>query len=452
MRSNNTLKIIFMKPVKMMTSFLLMILSMVLLLLVAAVIPQRSISTHMNESANYMAENDQFYCLIDNMRSTEVDHYADSLWLSIAYGLQPNLESVMWTSYYDDFATLAHKDILSQVKQNIPVNHEYMRYWHGSTAIIRILHVFLNVKEAYILFAVALILLTVLLVCLLWRHHLMGEALTIVISFLMTSMWITPFCLEYIWCPIIMLIASIVVVSITVKGNYDRIPIIFMLTGMITNYLDFLTTETLTLLIPLLLMLKTVYIHESQANLSCSNSKCLINGGINYYMMSCKAIVAWLTGYAGAWIMKWILAGVILHQNVMPFISSHVVERINGDVRVSIITYLYETIIKNIRCLFFIDNGLPGQIITLLLIIVLFVVPAVQGSIKIKNNIRWSVIALYTLLGSVPFIRFLVLHNHAWNHYFFTYRALVGSVVAICFIWMELVERVPEYQRRNESK
>ena len=117
MRSNNTLKIIFMKPVKMMTSFLLMILLMMLLYGSSRGNTAKVDFHAYDESANYMAENDQFYCLIDNMRSTEVDHYADSLWLSIAYGLQPNLESVMWTSYYDDFATLAHKDILSQVNR-----------------------------------------------------------------------------------------------------------------------------------------------------------------------------------------------------------------------------------------------------------------------------------------------------------------------------------------------
>lgn len=432
-----------MKLAKAVTVFLITVMLMMALMLLSSLIPQRVISRHILESAEYMAKNDQFYCLINSMKSTEVDHYADSLWLSIAYGLKPNFESVMWTSYYDDPMSLAHKDILIQVEQNIPVNHEYLRYWHGATGIIRLLHVFLNVKESYILFAVILTVLTIFLFCLLLRFHLWGEALAILLSFFMTSMWITPFCLEYIWCPIISLIASIVTVNLVLKEKYDRIPIFFMLIGMVTIYLDFLTTETLTLLIPLLLMLRVIRYRNFKGNEYCLKSKTENSIDKSSFWISFKVIVAWFAGYIGAWIMKWVLASMILHQNVMPFVNSHISERINGDVRGSISTYLYEAIVRNFRCLFFIEYGFPGQIITLLLLIVLIVAPVVRGSVKLKSNIKWSMIGLYALLGSVPFIRFLVLHNHAWNHYFFTYRALASSIVAICFIWMELVEGAP---------
>ncbi len=41
-------------------------------------------------------------------------------------------------------------------------------------------------------------------------------------------------------------------------------------------------------------------------------------------------------------------------------------------------------------------------------------------------------------IAAVPFIRFLVLHNHSFLHYFFTYRALMGTVVAAVLIIAEI--------------
>ena len=49
-------------------------------------------------------------------------------------------------------------------------------------------------------------------------------------------------------------------------------------------------------------------------------------------------------------------------------------------------------------------------------------------------------IALYAVTATVPFIRFLVMNNHSYGHFVFTYRALATTVLAVCFIVGELVE------------
>ena len=65
----------------------------------------------------------------------------------------------------------------------------------------------------------------------------------------------------------------------------------------------------------------------------------------------------------------------------------------------------------------------------------------------IRGIINISRIRVYLLLGLVPFARYLALPFHTWHHYFFMYRALASSVMALCFILLELVEIVPQEAR-----
>ena len=53
----------------------------------------------------------------------------------------------------------------------------------------------------------------------------------------------------------LMLILSILAVNIACRDKWNRIGLCFLAGGMITNFMDFLTTETLTLTVPLILVL-----------------------------------------------------------------------------------------------------------------------------------------------------------------------------------------------------
>ena len=104
--------------------------------------------------------------------------------------------------------------------------------------------------------------------------------------------------------------------------------LLFLVAGMLTVYLDFLSTETLTLLIPLLFVLR---IRE--------HDKCLDNGGF-----AIKNAVLWLVGYAGMWASKWLIASIILKQNVMPYVTGHIEERLGGSVNLPLSQFLIQSI------------------------------------------------------------------------------------------------------------
>ena len=114
----------------------------------------------------------------------------------------------------------------------------------------------------YVFHGVFLTFLFILLFGMLLRRRLWGEAVGLFLGLVCVGCWMVPFSLEYSWVFFIMAFTSILVLRWEgKKDNY--LGFLFLVTGMVTAYLDFLTAETLTLLVPLLLRL--LYRREKEA-------------------------------------------------------------------------------------------------------------------------------------------------------------------------------------------
>ena len=225
-----------------------------------------------------------------------------------------------------------------------------------------------------------------------------------------------------------MLVASIVGLRLAFKEKYSWIGPFFLITGMVTVYFDFLTTETLSLLVPLLFVLR-----------ACKKKS------KDKWLLTARSCVAWLIGYLGMWAMKWVLASAILGIDVMPYVTGHVAERLGGKVVGYYMTgnFYLDTLLKNIQRLFPYEYGIYGAALVLAFVAVAFVMPAVNGSLNLRREINTSNILLYAAIALIPYVRYLVMHNHSYIHYFFTYRAQAATLMAICFIFFELFEKAP---------
>ena len=58
---------------------------------------------------------------------------------------------------------------------------------------------------------------------------------------------------------------------------------------------------------------------------------------------------------------------------------------------------------------------------------------------------------LYLIVGMVVYLRFMVLRHHSWYHYFFTCRAQAASILALCFLLLEFVEKRREDPRKSSE-
>ena len=393
----------------------------------------------MEETADYYEQIPQYTQIIDGARGTLIHNSADETWMSIAYCYNPAhpLESAMWSNYYLATHMGIHDSFLKAVREELHVvaNQQYLRYWHGAAGIIRLCHVFWNIRKIFVILAVAVTTLTAILFAMLWKIGFRAEAMCFLLSLTMISVWAVPFCLEYVWVFLIMLMASILAVRLVKKSLTKDLGMLFLISGMMTVYLDFLSAETLTLLIPLLLVLR---VSREEAY----KSDCL-------WLASTKLMILWSIGYLGAWAMKWVIASVVLGENVMPLVQSHISQRIGGSVSLPLSEFLFQAVLRNIRSLFPFDYGVVGAGIMLFLVI--FIVwPVYKNKVHVREDVNLSRVTLYIIIGLIPYIRFLVLHNHSYIHSFFTYRAQAATVLALCFIILELVE--PTFTHRKAVK
>ena len=309
-------------------------------------------------------------------------------------------------------------------------NQQYLRYWHGSAGVMRILHTLLNIKQIYVWHGILLVVLFAILTFLLIRLRCTLYAVLLGISLIAVSIWYVPFSLEYTWAFLCMFIFSIAAVVMTGKGKDKHMGVLFLLSGMVTIFLDFLTTETVSLMIPLMLTLIIRKKRTEGTNICKYNLKTEV-------IYSIRSTVLWGIGYAGMWVMKWITASVVAGENVMPYVTEHIEERMAGDLgEISLLSYLWLSIKRNVTCLFPLDYGLTGAIIAGILFVVMLYFIYVYH----KKTIDWKCIILFLVLGLVPYIRFLVMRNHSVIHYFFVHRALCISVFSFLVSAAEVID------------
>lgn len=412
------IKKVFLYAVFFLTAFCLMFGFLIL----SAKVKKESIQDNFEKSAEFLCREKVFFYVENEIEPSCIDWYADSILLNIAYNFEPDnvLKSVMWSSYYHDRTKEENKNLYSTVNEGLKKNKQYLRYWHGSAGIIRILHIFTDINTIYIIHGIILLILTGILFVLLIHLKCIFEAIAIVLSMIAVSIWYVPFSLEYTWVFICMFTCSIISIVLVRKKKDGYLGIMFMISGMVTIFLDFLTTETLTFTIPMLLVLvlkKHGY----------GDDKCIkgIKNGIAY---TGKMLISWGIGYIGMWISKWMAASLILGENVMPYVTEHIEERLAGEIgSISLAEYLWMAFTRNINSLFPLDYGTGGFIIAGIILLG----AAYFCFVYKKNKIEWKYIILFLVIGVIPIVRFLVMRNHSVLHYFFVHRALAGSVFAV---------------------
>ncbi len=412
-------------------------------LVLSALVSKESVRENFKESAEFLMEYAQFHKVEEDVLSSRIDRYADSILLNISYSFNSEnpLKSVMWSKYYYNEKNYEKRNLKIKVAEDLEPNKQYLRYWHGSAGIIRILHLILNLKQIYILNGCLFFALTGLLIYKLFKNKFIIEAVLYIVSLIAVSVWYVPFSLEYTWCFLCMAVVSLITVSLAKKEKYAHIGIVFLLSGIVTIFLDFLSTETITLLIPLLLVLR---IRGSQIQYTDRKEQFE-----NEFVFILKNSFLWLAGYVFMWVAKWLTASIVLGENVMPYVTEHIEERLAGEVSTaSGISYFFQSIGENLKVLFPIDHGLGGWIVFTILVLIICYLCFVYR----RKKVEWNSILLYAICGMIPIIRFMVLRNHSTLHYFFTFRALISSVFAVLLSMTKVIDLDKLLKKKKRGK
>lgn len=397
------------------------------LLISSAAIPNSYLQTNMEKSALSYADKDAFSFENGKKLNSIADNYADSILLGVAWNMGNGTPTVsaIDTKYYDGEETGENYGLYLSVTEGASPNTNYTRYWHGSAAFVRLLHLFTDVNGVKTIgFAAVLVLLAVTVAMLVLKKHT-DIAIMMCVSLFAVQIWNVSLSMEYQPAIIVALIISILCIAMEARAP---VTLVFVFSGAAVCFFDFLTTETLSLLLPLMLV---ICIRAKEKRLGTFKEGSLL---------SLKCGVAWFLAYAFTFIAKWTLATIVTGRNVFSEAIFSAYERLGSTLEGvdTLPENIFSSVISNIGVMFgaesrldYVKTFLPFILITALLFSVWYLFRREDGE---KNAAK-----LLLILGAIVILRFLIVNNHSYIHSFFTYRALAPMIFAcLAALWFNL--------------
>ena len=282
----------------------------------------------------------------------------------------------------------------------------YRRYWHGYQLTLRpLLHVLSYGQIRVLNSAVQMLLLTVAILLMLKRQPRCLFPFSLMILLLAPTA--IGRSLQFSSVYYIMLTAIILLLW-NPSGRYTgwALPRLFLLAGIITAFLDFLTAPTITLTAPLVLV--------------CADRKrYAAEQGWKRLLLCCAF---WGMGYAGMWGSKWILSLLVTRGQFLRELMETVRFRTStGDGQESFTRA--EALMCNVRELFF------NKFHILLCVAYTLAVPLVWHDCLPTARPAQSLPLALPFACGIAWIA--LLSNHSYIHFFFTYRTLAPCVFAV---------------------
>ena len=391
------------------------------LLVLSTLIPRETVAPRMQISADYLCEGELFGEAVKGVSSSRIDRYADSILLGIAwqYDGRNAFRSVMESAYYHLPYQNENENLRDAVQRDLPANQQYLRYWHGSAGIVRALMTFLTLPQIYLWHGILMGILFLSLLFRLLRRRYTVPAAALTAGLVGSAFWLVPLSLEYTWVFLLLLLQLHVILARRFPEDWSDRCLFFLVSGMLANYLDFLTCETLTVLPGLILLLWL----DRKKGLPLPEWKTLG-----------KVLAFWLAGYAGMYLLKWGLAALAMGKNVMPYVAEHIEERTVGSTGAGFAGTYLGAVLRNILNLFPMNFDTAGVLAG----IALAVAAAYLGYVYHRNDFDRRAVMYWAVLGLVPYLRYLALANHSYLHAFFTFRAQLATLLAAGLILGEV--------------
>lgn len=377
-----------------------MICLFTLCLFCSFLIPNDSIQNNADEGI-FMIHNIEEYGwfqIFDHTSSSRIDNSTDELMLRLS------------TEYEGDSALIA-----SMVES-------HARYWHGYMIYLRPLLCFIkysNIRYIYML-------LHMFLFAFLYYHlskNGMPEVGFMIAIALGLTYWITiPYNMNNSPTFFITYIASSLIIGKDKKKD-DYFFLFFYIVGMLTSFLDLLTTPLLTLGIPLLLLIYQIFDEKNFVEML----KTALSGSIG-----------WGLGYAVSWASKWIISSFILKKNVFADAYGEAMLRTSDSAGSRL-----DGIRGNLHMV--LPVYIPTLLFKITLVFIFVITLLTVYSILTHNQLeKYTKYMIFPMIASYPYIWFLVLANHSNIHSFYTYRIQIIAIVAGLMCIRKIIKIIKE--------
>lgn len=279
-----------------------------LLLFWAYLLPTGRMKSHIAESDETFNYEGIYPMIIHGYKCTQLDNYTDGLMYTTAIypGSGDTLRDMLENpriEYDDANMVQGMNDYANDVKERESHQYEitYGRYWHGYLVVLKTLLLFFNVSEIRM---INLFLQGTLFCILLYLVRKRMEAVYQIPLLLMEAVLnpiVLPLSLQYSWVYYVGILSAMVFL-IKEKWHAESIFLLFLITGMVTSYVDLLTYPLITLGLPMM-----VFLLRWQENDGTWRKKLLYFMGNSMF---------WGIGYALMWGSKWILNSIFTNGNI----------------------------------------------------------------------------------------------------------------------------------------
>lgn len=394
-----------------------------LCLTMCAAIPNSAIHRNMEKSA-LSYKTTQAYAFDGSARlCTLADNYADAILLGVSWqmGEGSAFVSALDTKYFDNPDYGEHIGLYQAVTQGAEPNTDYSRYWHGTAIFVRLMHLFTDVNGIKLVGFILAILLALLTCAVLIRRRHFGFAAAFALSAVAIGIWNIRLSMEYQICFVLGFGLCPLFLWLERKGDM-WLTVLSVISGVSTAFFDFLTTETVTILLPLVLVIS---VRAKEGRLGDLKSA---------LTLVIKCGICWICAYGGAFLIKWSLASLVTRENKFISAFSSVGERFGGSVENFGVSHPLLTVlaapVANLTVLFGGRERLELMRVLIGLVLCCAVLFSAYYLFRQKHR-HSSAIKLLWMLGAVVFLRYMLLGNHSYMHEFFTYRALITPICAI---------------------
>lgn len=349
------------------------------------------------------------------------DFYTEWMMVNVAYNVESDhpLKSSMLNTRIMSDTSNASLSLLNDMNSAYTLQDidNPVQYWLGSAAIIRILLYFYDYSQILTLLHFMFGLLIFLTsICLYRRTQSIGTSMAFILALYCISATTVSFSFTYGMVFIVAFLFIIVICNYC--SDLSNGPILFLVVGTITAFIDWMSTPSVTCTLPLAVFIVITY-DTTSFSVKDMVFKRLLN------IINCG--MSWCIGYAGMLMSKWFFSMIFTNENIIQIVQKRVLA--DSGVEISNKIQYYFEILNN----YF--KMLTSYKLNLNWIWCVIIIITIIGFLwKVCSQTSYSLYIELLIISIVPFIWPIVLMWHSHEHYWFTYRNLVVTI----FVGFEL--------------
>ena len=384
------------------------------------------------QSAKTFAQEGMYPQLQENY-SSQLDSYTDALMILTA--VHHTNESV-WQAAINNERQIVRGRSPEEVIQLVYFENaeaedaEYSRYWHGYLLLLKPALCFLSYKEIrYFVMAIEVLLFAVLLGLLCKRND--RFALPIALTWLFVNPVSTMMSLQFCYVTCIAFLGAIIVAFLEGRRKETSLylyGIVFMIIGAATSYMDLLTFPLITLGIPLAIWIVLRYMRKEKQSFKNTKMQRIIQ---TIYLSA-----FWTIGYGGFWALKWIIGNIVTGRDIIGRAFEQVELRAGGMAATAEVSFgtTMKYVIWDVNPYFIILFVTFAVIVVLSKVVTIINKKENKAFYDTKKKLIWEYVIPLFIISVYPFVWYRVVFQHTYCHYWFTYREMAITVLAISLL------------------